>query len=217
MILYTLPHSSYGTKVAIVIAIKGIEDQFEVREPPGGLRTDSYRGVIPMRQIPAIVDGDLTISESEVISEYLNERFPEPPLLPDDPQGRARSRFFSRFHDIHLEPPIRNLFWQVPERTRNLAIVDENLARIGELIERFSAMAAPEPYLAGARISLADCAYPSTLMYLDLVTQAMGRSVTYPANIAAWREVVLAHPAVAQAMAVNRAAGKAWIPKKLAE
>ena len=103
MILYTLPHSSYGTKVAIVIAIKGIENEFEIREPPGGLRTDTYRRVIAMRQIPAIVDGDLTISESEVISEYLDERFPEPALLPADPRARAQSRFFSRFHDIHLE------------------------------------------------------------------------------------------------------------------
>ena len=217
MILYTLPHSSYGTKVAIVIAFKGIEDQFDIRPPPGGLRTDSYRGVIPMRQIPAIIDGDLTISESEVISEYLEERFPEPPLLPSDPQSRALSRFFSRFHDIHLEPPIRVLYGQIPERTRDLAVVDENLVRIDELLKRFSAMAEPAPYLSGARISLADCAYPSTLMYLDLVTQAMGRSVTYPANIAAWRETVLADPAVAQVMARNRAAGEAWIPTKLAE
>jgi glutathione S-transferase len=104
MILYTLPHSSYATKVAIVIAIKGIEGEFEMRKPPGGLRTDTYRGVIPMCQIPALIDGDLTISESEVISEYLEERFSEPPLLPADPKARARSRFFSRFHDIHLEP-----------------------------------------------------------------------------------------------------------------
>jgi len=35
MILYTLPHSSYATKVAIVIAIKGIEGEFEMRKPPG--------------------------------------------------------------------------------------------------------------------------------------------------------------------------------------
>lgn len=110
MILYTLPHSSYAAKVAIVIAIKGIEDQFELLEPPGGLRTETYRGVIPMRQIPAIVDGDLTITESEAISEYLEERFPDPPLLPADLKARAKSRFFSRFHDIHLEPPIRNLY-----------------------------------------------------------------------------------------------------------
>ncbi|MDA0261881.1 MAG: hypothetical protein O3A21_06775, partial [Proteobacteria bacterium] len=64
---------------------------------------------------------------------------------------------------------------------------------------------------------LADCAYPSTLMYLDLVTQAMGCSVSYPANIVAWRGTVLAHPAVAKVMAANRAAGEAWIPQKLKE
>ena len=217
MILYTLPHSSYATKVAIVIAIKGIESEFELREPPGGLRTDTYRGVIPMRQIPALVDGDLTISESEVISEYLEERFPEPRLLPDEPQARARSRFFSRFHDIHLEPPIRNLYYQVPERTRDMSVVNENLARIQVLLDRFGSIAQPAPFLIGDRIRLADCAYPSTLMYLELVTEAMGCAVSYPANIAAWHETVLAHPDVSRAMARNRAAAEAWLPKKLAE
>ena len=217
MILYTLPHSSYAAKVAIVIAIKGIEDQFELLEPPGGLRTETYRGVIPMRQIPAIVDGDLTITESEAISEYLEERFPDPPLLPADLKARAKSRFFSRFHDIHLEPPIRNLYAQVPERTRDMTVVDANLVRIRELLDRFSALADPAPFLVGKDITLADCAYPSTLMYLDLVTPALGRTISYPVNIAAWRDTVLAHPAVSTVMTTNRATGEAWLPKKLVE
>ena len=134
----------------------------------------TYRGVIPLRQIPALVDGDLTIIESEVISEYLEERFPEPRLLPDELQARAHSRFFSRFHDIHLEPPIRNIYYQVPESTRDMSVVDENLARIQVLLDRFGSIAQPAPFLIGDRIRLADCAYPSTLMYLELVTEAMG-------------------------------------------
>ncbi len=217
MILYALPHSSYATKVAIVIAYKGIEDAFDVREPPGGLRTETYREVVPMRQIPALVDGDFVLSESEVISEYLEERFPEPPLLPPYPERRARARFFSRFHDIHLEPPVRNLYWQVPERTRDTAVVEQNLDRIQELLDRFGAMARPAPFLADGHFSLADCAFPSTLMYLDMVSRAMGYGVRYPENVAAWRGTVLAQPAVAKVMADNQAAAEAWLPRKLAE
>ena len=54
-------------------------------------------------------------------------------------------------------------------------------------------------------------------MYLELVTEAMGRAISYPANIAAWHETVLAHPDVYRVMARNRAAAEAWLPKKLAE
>lgn len=217
MIVYGVPHSSYATKVAIVIAVKGIEGDVEWREPPGGLRSAEYRAVIPMGQIPALVDGDLAISESEAIAEYLNEVYPEPPLLPDDPRDRARARFFSRFHDIHLEPPIRNLFWQVPRRTRDMAAVDDNLARIRPLLHRFGAIADPRPYLAGDRLSLADCGFPSTLMYLDLILAELDRAVDYPANIAAWRQILLAHPAVAGVMARNGEAGRAWLSRKLDE
>jgi len=98
-----------------------------------------------------------------------------------------------------------------------MAVVDENLVRVQDLLDRFGAIASPSPFLVGDRICLADCAYPSTLMYLELVTKAMGRSITYPTTVAVWQETVLAHPAVAKGMARNRAAGEAWIPKKLAE
>ena len=98
---------------------------------------------------------------------------------------------------------------QVPERTRDMTVVDANLVPIRELLDRFSALADPVPFLVGKDITLADCAYPSTLMYLDLVTPALGRTTSYPGNIAAWRDTVLAHPAVSTVMATNRAAGEA--------
>ena len=43
MILYNVPHSNFGAKVLTAVAIKGIGDLIEVQEPPGGLRSDTYR------------------------------------------------------------------------------------------------------------------------------------------------------------------------------
>ena len=196
MILYTLPHSNFGAKIATIIAVKGITDRVEEREPPGGLRSDDYRSIVPTGQVPALVDDDLMISESEAIAEYLNEVFPDPPLLPEDPKQRARARFLSRFHDLQLEPAVRQLFRQVPERKRDAAVVDETIGAIGIQVDRLGMLAAPGPYLVGDRLSLADCGYPSTLMYLDMFVDLFQRPVAYAPHISAWRETLLAHPAV---------------------
>ena len=215
MIIYTLPVSSYGNKVALVIAAKRIA--CELRPPPGGHSSETYRKIVPTGQIPALLDGDLLITESEVISEYLNEVFPDPPLLPADPQDRARSRFFSRFHDIRLEPFVRNLFWQVPLKKRNLADVDHNLGIINARLAEFGRLATPRPYLVGERLTLADCAYPSTLMYLDLILGAMGRKADYPEVVAGWRRTLAADPVVRAVMEPHQKAGRQWLVAKTAE
>jgi len=215
MIIYTLPLSSYGNKVVLVLAAKRID--CELRPPPGGLYSETYRAIVPTGQIPALVDGDLQITESEVISEYLNEVYPDPPLLPADPKERARSRFFSRFHDIRLEPHVRNLFWQVPLKKRDLAVVDHNLDIINARLAELGRLATPAPYLVGPRLTLADCAYPSTLMYLDLILGAMGREAVYPEVIVAWRQTLAADPLVRSVMEPHAKAGAEWLAAKTAE
>ena len=59
--------------------------------PPGGVRSDAYRAINPLGLVPALVIEDGTVlPESDLIVEYLDERFPEPRLLPDDADRRAR-------------------------------------------------------------------------------------------------------------------------------
>ena len=77
-------------------------------------------------------------------------------------------------------------------------------------------VAKPVPFLAGEPLALADCAFPSTLMYLDLDRRALGDSATYPENIVTWREVVLTKLAVAKVIAETTASAEAWLLKKLA-
>ena len=217
MILYNVPHSNFGAKVLTAVAIKGVGDHIEVQEPPGGLRSDAYRSVVPTGQVPALVDDDLMISESEAIVEYLNEAFPDPPLLPADLKQRARARFLSRFHDIHFEPPIRKLFWQVPERTRNLSRIEETFGAIRVQLERFNRLATPDPYLVGDQVSLAECGFPATLMYVDLFADLFGHEVDYASHILRWRETLTATPGVREILAETDAAGHAWLSRKLME
>ena len=79
MIFHATALSSYSAKVRLVLCVKGIE--FEERAPKNGYRSAEYRALVPMGTMPAIQEGDWVLSESEAINEYLEERYPSPPML----------------------------------------------------------------------------------------------------------------------------------------
>ena len=89
MQLYAIPVSTYSAKVRIALGIKGVE--YEMVPPPGGYSTPEYMAIVPLGTIPALEDGDFCLSESDVLSEYLEETHPEPSLLPGDPCRSSRS------------------------------------------------------------------------------------------------------------------------------
>lgn len=91
MTLYSGPTSCDSHRVRFVLAEKGIAaDVISVdleEERPGDLVD-----LNPYGEVPTLVDRDLILYDSKVISEYLDERFPHPPLMPVDPVSRAKAR-----------------------------------------------------------------------------------------------------------------------------
>jgi glutathione S-transferase len=214
MILYAVPLSSYSAKVRIALVAKGVA--FEEREPPGGYRSAAYRELVPMGMVPAIDDAGFVLSESEAINEYLEERFPEPALLPREPSARARVRFLSRFHDLYLEPPVRGLFAHVEPARRDPGAV---AARVGEFrrrLDQLAGMARPAPLLAGERLSLADCGYAVTVPLAGMLFEALGDRLTLPEPIARWQATLAGHAAVRRALDGWRPATERWIAARLA-
>ena len=212
LIFYAQPVSNYCAKVEIVLGCKCLA--FESREPPGGYGSVSYRAIVPGGTIPALIDGDLTLSESEIINEYLNERFPEPPLLHGDPASRAHQRLLARFHDLCLEPPLRALFRHMDPAERDPEFCR---ARIGEFqlrLDQLAEIAAPRPFLASEQLSLADCGYPPTLLLAERMLGALGSALQLPAKLRAWQEHVSAHPAVARVLDAYEPAVVAWLRRK---
>ena len=100
MKLIGVPLSPFVRKVAVVLAAKGVEYDNEVVFP--GMQPPDFTDISPLNKIPVLVDGDLTVPDSSVICEYLNEKFPEPPMLPGDPSTRARARFLEEYADTKL-------------------------------------------------------------------------------------------------------------------
>lgn len=108
-ILYTYYRSSAAYRVRIALNLKGLarEDRFKHLRH-GEHRAADYLALNPQGLLPAFVDGDLTISQSMAILEYLEEAYPDVPLLPPDIGGRARVRQLALLVacDIH---PLNNL------------------------------------------------------------------------------------------------------------
>ncbi len=90
MTLFSSPHDPWSHRVRIVLGEKGLDIEI-VDVAPGSLPEDLL-DLNPYHSAPTLVDRDLVLYDSRVIMEYLDERFPHPPLMPVDPLSRAKTR-----------------------------------------------------------------------------------------------------------------------------
>jgi maleylpyruvate isomerase len=151
----------------LALAIKGLSaEQVTYRLREGDQLTDGYRRLNPQALVPALItDSGAVLTQSLAICEYLEECFPEPPLLPAEPLQRARVRAAAQLIacDVH---PLQNL--KVLERLRALghdeAVVKQwAMTVIDEGLSAFEALVAdqPGPFAFGDRPTLADiCLVP---------------------------------------------------------
>jgi len=104
--------SPYVRKVLVVLDLKGIAYEIDPIVPFMG--DDRFSQLSPLRRIPVLVDDRVTLTDSTVICEYLDERHPQPPLFPADVAQRARARWLEEFADTRMgEVLIWRLFNQV--------------------------------------------------------------------------------------------------------
>src|SRR5262245_35423802 len=94
--LYNFFRSSTSFRVRIAIACKGLEyTPHYVSLPKMEHRADDYRALHPQGLVPLLVDGGQSLIQSMAIIEWLDETYPEPPLMPKDKDGRAYVRAVS--------------------------------------------------------------------------------------------------------------------------
>lgn len=92
MTLFSDPLSQYSHRVRIVLAEKGVT--VDIEDIDSAAVTEEILEANPYGSLPTLVDRDLALYESKVVMEYLDERFPHPPLLPVYPVARAESRLW---------------------------------------------------------------------------------------------------------------------------
>jgi glutathione S-transferase len=92
--------SPYVRKVLAVLHLKALAYEIDPIVPFFG--SDAFTKLSPLRRIPVLIEGETTLCDSTVICEYLEERFPEPALLPRGAAARARARWLEEYADTRL-------------------------------------------------------------------------------------------------------------------
>ena len=92
MVLYSGTNCPFSQRCRLVLFEKGMD--FEIRDVDLFNKPEDISVMNPYGQVPILVERDLILYESNIINEYIDERFPHPQLMPPDPVARARARLF---------------------------------------------------------------------------------------------------------------------------
>jgi glutathione S-transferase len=198
-------------KVRLALLLKGVSLPLE--DPPGGsYRSDAFREINPAGTIPALVDGDFWLAESDAIIEHLEDLGLGLPLHDPDLRRRARGRMLARWLDFKLEPRLRALFPLIkggaeptpPDRAR----IDGGLGEALALID--SGLDAAGPAAAGPRPGLADCGLMANLVWLDALGARLGLSARPGPRLLRAAAALEADARLAGEIARYRATARRW-------
>jgi len=180
--LYDAPRCPYCARVRIVLAEKNVEFEtieVDLDDRPGWIYEKNATG-----RVPVVEEDGWTLPESAVIMEYLEERYPDPPLLAADPADRALARLRIFRHDAFTKP-----YYAL---RRGEASAD---ALFAEQLDRLDAALEERAWLGGAEYGLADIAYvPWVLRARERMEVELD---PYPA-LSEWLTRLLERPAVAE-------------------
>jgi len=110
LVLHGVYGSPFVRKVLAVLAIKEIP--FEHIQQMPFTRDQEYQKISPLGKVPAIQDGDLTVSDSTVICEYLEDAYPGVPVYPTDPVAKARARWYEELGSNTVAELAAGIFFQ---------------------------------------------------------------------------------------------------------
>lgn len=197
MKLYSGPLSMFGAKVEIALREKGVPFELEMvafSQAQGYQpRHPEVLRVNPKRQVPVLVDEDVEIFDSTQIFEYLEHRWPQPPLWPEPPAARARARQLEMASDEVFFPHVIKLMGlranpdpvDTPEWIQARDGIEAYYARMELLL-------ADREWLAGA-YGYADIAFYMAQFFAARHTVPMSADT---AKLVAWRRRMAARPAV---------------------
>lgn len=192
--------SPYVRKVLAVLNLKGI--RYEIDPLVGFMGNDAFSKISPLRRIPVLIDDRVTLCDSTVICQYLDERYPQPAIFPSDIADRAQARWLEEYADTRLADVI---IWQlfnqlavqpfVWGRPTDQSIVDKTLAQdLPQVLDFLEPQMPASGFLFGA-LSLADISLAAPFRNAAFV-RFRPDPVRYP-KTAGWLERVFAEPCLA--------------------
>jgi glutathione S-transferase len=179
--LYDADRCPYCARVRIVFAEKGLQHEtvvVDLDDRPAWIYEKN-----PLGRVPVLEEGDFVLPESAVINEYLEERYPDPPLWPADPAERAAGRLLVHRFDELSRPYYALRRGDEDARAR----LDEQLARLDSLLD-------DRPFLTGSEFGLADAAYLPWILRAESI---LGVDVDAHPALADWVSRTRERPSVA--------------------
>ena len=201
--------SPYVRKVLACMNLKGLAYEVDPITPFYG--DDEFERLSPLRRIPILIDGDVTLCDSSVICAYLDEAYPQPPLLPADVKDRARARWLEEYADTRLgDVFIWGLFFQkfvrpmVFQEPGDAARIEKTLAEdLPRELNYLEGQLPESGFLFGEGIGIADIAI-ATFFRNGAYVGAAPDPARWP-RTAAFVERARAHPSLASTLPFEQA------------
>jgi len=169
--------SNYHNKVRLALLEKGVAFEEDASCRPS--QKDAWIARSPMGKVPILEVDGTTLTESQVICEYLEDAYPEKPLYPKDPIARAKVRELVTHIEWHMEMVARRLYLQaffggtVTDEVKQAVEKD-----LGRGVRPLQALVRFDPFIAGKELTLADCVAFVHLPLVSLSTKlVLGRDM----------------------------------------
>ncbi|MFP3872835.1 MAG: glutathione S-transferase N-terminal domain-containing protein [Thiohalophilus sp.] len=157
MTLFSGSTCPYCHMVRIVLAEKGIN--YDIHNVDPGDTPEDLKDLNPYNEVPTLVDRDLVLFEHQVIMEYLDERFPHPPLMPVDPVSRARNRMM--LHRIERD------WYRLAHQLTNPGTASDAVRKeLRDSLMSISPIFDQKPFFLSDEFSLIDCSVTPLLWRL---------------------------------------------------
>ena len=150
--LYDFKSSPNCQRVKVVLAEKNLSYE----TVPVDLRKQEqkkleYLNLNPYGKVPVLIDDSTVLYESLIINEYLNEKYPDPPLLPKDPAGKAKARILIDYGMAHFDSAYQKLRIELMKdpKEQSQPVIDGAKNDLRKLLQRFEDEIGDQQYLMG--------------------------------------------------------------------
>ena len=170
MVLYSGSTCPFSHRCRFVLCEKGCD--FEINDIDMFNKPPEIDAMNPYGELPILIERDLTLYQSTIINEYIDERFPHPQLMPADPIQRARARLFIYTFERELFSFVRVLERREETEIRKKVARDQ----IREQLVQLSPVLAKNKFLMGDDVTMLDITLAPLLWRLDHYEIEMPRS-----------------------------------------
>ena len=194
MVLYSGTTCPFSQRCRFVLFEKGMD--FEIRDVDLYNKPEDISIMNPYGQVPILVERDLILYESNIINEYIDERFPHPQLMPADPVMRARARLFL----FNFE---RELFVHVQQLERrdqpkdSTKLMEKARQQVRDRLTQLTPIFIKNKFMLGDEFSMLDVAIAPLLWRLDHYGIEMPKSA---APLLRYAERLFSRPAYIEAL-----------------